>query len=166
MDFERSVAMPFQVLPGGSSSGPPRFAEGVSAVPGNSTDVSSRPPAGPSAAEVVGESGEAVLDRHILFGLQTFLEPVQLAEMYREFLRLTRKRLEILRESPSAETVRSITHTLAGTAGMLGAREIAALARQLDGDAHGSFSFLRQIDFLDEACDRLNRTLDVCKVRL
>ena len=111
-------------------------------------------------------TGDPILDICIFQGLQTFLEPAQLAEMYREFLCLTRNRIEALRSNPQAETVRNITHTIAGTAGMLGAQSIAVLAQQLEADADGSFSFAADVDLLHEACDTLSHALRACKVKL
>jgi HPt (histidine-containing phosphotransfer) domain-containing protein len=113
-----------------------------------------------------GSMRDPILDMTTFQGLQTFLEPAQLAEMYREFLRLTRNRIEALRRNPQAETVRNITHTIAGTAGMLGAQGLATLAQQLEADADGSFSFATDVDLLHEACDTLSHALRACKVKL
>ena len=109
---------------------------------------------------------EPTLDMNIFHGLRSFLEPAQLAEMYREFLRLTRNRLEVLRADPPPETVRNITHTIAGTAGMLGAQALATQARQIEDDADRSFSFAMDVDLLREACDTLSHALCACKVNL
>jgi HPt (histidine-containing phosphotransfer) domain-containing protein len=109
---------------------------------------------------------DPILDRNTFQGFQSFLEPVQLAEMYSEFLRLTRNRIEALRSHPEAATVRTITHTIAGTAGMLGAQGIATLAQQLEVDADRSVSFAVHVNLLHGACDTLTRTLRACKVKL
>lgn len=90
-----------------------------------------------------------------------------MAELYREFLRLTYQRLELLRGGVPLETIQSVAHTMAGTAGMVGAQQIANLARQLDlMAADQSFDFAHLVGLLFQACDTLKLTLCAYKVRL
>jgi HPt (histidine-containing phosphotransfer) domain-containing protein len=127
---------------------------------------SSPPRAAESSAAYLTQS-LSVLDRETFEGLEAFLPPEQLAELYREFLRLTCQRLELLRGRIPLETLRAVAHTLAGTAGMLGAQQIANLARQLDlTAADQSFDSAHLVGLLFDACDTLKLTLSTYKVRL
>ena len=86
--------------------------------------------------------------------------------MYREFLRLTGTRLELLCDKPSLEVIHSTTHTIAGTAGMLGACQVAARARDLSATADLSFPIATEIARVYEACSTLSQTLRACQVPL
>jgi HPt (histidine-containing phosphotransfer) domain-containing protein len=109
----------------------------------------------------------SALDREAFEALESFLPPEELAELYREFLRLTCQRLDLLRGGMAPEMIRSVAHTIAGTAGMLGAQQIANLASQLNlTAADESFDSTPLVGLLVEACDTLKLTLCAYKVRL
>jgi hypothetical protein len=107
---------------------------------------------------------ELILDTDILHGLQAFLETSEIAAMYREFLRLTRERMELLRGNPHGEVVQSTSHTIAGTAGMLGACQVACRAKDIGAAPGPCFSL--EIARMYAACDTLSHTLRTSQVKL
>ncbi len=107
---------------------------------------------------------ELILDMNILRTFQTFLAPPDIAAIYGEFLRLTRDRLGLLVGNPSGEMLENEAHTIAGTAGMLGACQLAARAKELTAATGHDASLTTAISRLYAACDALGDTLHVSQV--
>ena len=97
-----------------------------------------------------------VLDGDTFQALLSTLQPTVLLEIYRQFLLQTRQRCEALQRSSDSATLHAFAHTLRGTAGMLGATSIAALADQFTTDGA---PLLRSIDRLETACHALESAL-------
>ncbi len=102
---------------------------------------------------------EPTLDAAILASLRELLDAGIVAGIYREFLAQTQARLTSLEAPADPKHVCELAHTIKGTAGMLGAKAIAACAAELE-DGPGSPEHLRrQVDRLGEACRALDAAL-------
>jgi HPt (histidine-containing phosphotransfer) domain-containing protein len=105
-------------------------------------------------SEAVAQSGEdqAALDPGIFETLRTTLAPSALLEIYAVFLSDTRQRLALLGEPNASGLLSQVVHTIRGSAGMIGATQIAALAERLERDPDPPSKLLR-------ACEHLQATL-------
>ncbi len=107
--------------------------------------------AGSSRSPVVLRACATVpaLDPEIFNSLHEVLDASVTAEIYREFLSQTRLRFASLAAgTPDLTRMREAAHTLKGTAGMLGAKQIAAGAERLESAVSGNgdaASIIRQI---------------------
>ena len=75
---------------------------------------------------------EPSLDPAVFGALASVLDPVVLAQIYREFLSQTRCRIEEPSMQHDTQIRASLAHTIKGTAGMLGAEAIARCAAYLE----------------------------------
>ena len=75
---------------------------------------------------------EPSLDPAVFGALASALNPVVLAQIYREFLAQTRSRIEEPSIQNDDQARASLAHTIKGTAGMLGAEAIARCAAYLE----------------------------------
>ena len=73
-----------------------------------------------------------MLDLATFGAFRDVLDPKTLADIYREFLEGTAKRVTALPGLRDREELGRLAHTLKGTAGMLGAGRVAALAARLE----------------------------------
>ena len=105
-------------------------------------------------SQPVPHSGEdqAALDRGIFETLRTSLASSALLEIYAVFLSDTRQRLALLSESKASGSLSQVVHAIRGSAGMIGATQIAALAERLESDSDPPSKLLR-------ACEHLQATL-------
>ncbi len=87
------------------------------------------------------------------------LAPVIITQIYGEFLTLTRLRLQTLPEIFDRQQVGELAHTIKGTAGMLGAQQIAACAEQLESDLDSHRAFESTVQRLGKACLELETEL-------
>ena len=94
----------------------------------------------------------AILDREIFETLHTTLPTSALQEIFAIFLADTRQRLAVLAESKAAGSMPHVVHSIRGSAGMIGAVAIAALAERLECDPEAPGRML-------EACEQLQLTL-------
>lgn len=104
------------------------------------------------------------LDPRVFQTYSELFSPELLGEVYRDFLAQTRERLASMSQGVSLESMRSTAHTIAGTAGMLGAGRIARRAAQLEREE--SECGPRQLDSLLGACMSLEAQLRNRKVSL
>ena len=74
------------------------------------------------------------LNREIFDSLSHVLDKALLGQIYCDFLAQTRLRADTLAQSADCAAVQATAHTIKGTAGMLGATYIAAVAEQLEND--------------------------------
>ena len=74
------------------------------------------------------------LNLEIFESLSQLLDRAILTQIYGEFLAQTRLRIHTLAQSADPHSVQATAHTIKGTAGMLGAAQIAAAAGQLEDD--------------------------------
>jgi HPt (histidine-containing phosphotransfer) domain-containing protein len=118
----------------------------------------------PASAQSRGESVAAV-DNEILSFLQQTLDPVVLARIYAEFLERTRGRIAELTALDQAG-VREFAHTVAGTAGMLGATALAICAGAAGPLQPGSSELGRLARTLEAACEHLETELRLQRVAL
>ncbi len=99
------------------------------------------------------------LDPVVFGSLRGMLDSQVVAQIYREFLLQTRVRLSALSTLEDSGKLRELAHTLKGTAGMLGARELSAYAASLE-DTHLAQSDLQQISRrMVVCCEELEEAL-------
>ena len=99
-----------------------------------------------------------VLDPDVYGYLTETLAPNVLAGIYSEFLERTRDRLATLMSTDSIG-LHEFAHTLGGTAGMLGARELVRAVAPLARMEPGSPELERIAHLLSAACDTLEKVL-------
>ncbi len=99
---------------------------------------------------------DSVLDPLTFEPLRELLTPEVLTQIYREFLEQTRMRIDALLAERAS--VPELAHTMRGTAGMLGAQAIAALAGELE-QAPADQDPRRLLGELHRGCDLLEQIL-------
>lgn len=112
----------------------------------------------PSSKE--GEVTPTVLDDTIVSALSRTLQPGQLRELYLLTLTDVTRRFERIENSAAAGDLPAVhreAHAIKGSCGMVGARELQALATVLETGTTLNTSALR---VFPAACDRLRRMLD------
>ncbi len=116
--------------------------------------------AGEPSTTALPQSHEPVLDEAILHSLAAAIPPAQLRKLYDMGLADIEKRLARMKEAAitgDLATIRREAHAIKGSCGMVGARELHALAAAIEGSTTFDTSALERIP---EACLRLRRMLD------
>ena len=119
-------------------------------------------PADKMAATARDEQGSTVpvLDQGIFEALAKSFRPDQMRELYNLTLDDVRKRLTRMHEHAAADDLPAVqreAHAIKGSCGMVGARELQALATAAEGGTTVHTSALADFPL---ACDRLRRMLD------
>lgn len=107
-----------------------------------------------------------VLDTGIFRGLKELFDEDLLSETYRTFLMESRERLRSLHGKFEERPFRELGHTLRGSAGMLGAPQVAVFATLLEHLTPGSEGMADALTALSNACDALERALREQGVKL
>lgn len=112
----------------------------------------------PEASQPDDGSECATLDERIYKNLLTLMPEAALHEIYIECLRDTRARLGLMR-SGDAQTVRAAAHAIKGSAGMLGATQLARRAALIEESGYQREGLPHRLNELLSACDALERIL-------
>ncbi len=108
-----------------------------------------------------------MLDLATFAAFRDVLDPQTLADIYREFLHTTAARVAALPGlRDRGEELGRLAHTLKGTAGMLGANRVAALAARLEQELPGKPDLRQTADELAKACTELRVALGRERVAL
>ena len=99
------------------------------------------------------------LDTTLFGSLQETLNGSTLAQIYREFLCNTRSRIEEHAVRLEPERLRTLGHTVKGTAGMLGAAAIAHRAALLEQRAEDPAAAAEELSSMLAACAALEAAL-------
>ena len=105
-----------------------------------------------------------ILDASIFDTLRELLDEDTLASTYREFLAVTRARIAGAPGLNDVEAMHLLGHTVRGTAGMLGAVEVADCAGRLERETPGDYKIL--LAAVDRACAALEDALRKAEVEL
>lgn len=109
---------------------------------------------------------EGELDLQIFECFRAALDPSVLGDIYRDFLAQTRDRMTVLLGGASSDLIHSLSHTIFGTAGMLGAHRVADAAWSLDGATAEGAAIEQHVKAISEACEALETALRAQKVNL
>ncbi len=126
-------------------------------------DDGSLDPCGIRASQRVGPArgdiGPQVLNLDVFRSLLEFLDPSVLTQTYREFLLQTRAKIHFLKGGVSLAETHDVAHALRGTAGMVGADEIAAIAGGLEEEPTSGAPLVVLLECLHGSCTRLEAAL-------
>jgi CheY-like chemotaxis protein len=120
---------------------------------GHSPDIESQAPAA---------NDRPALDEAVYHKMSGMMPPAALREVYKACLEDARVREREMRAAASVNdlpTVRRIAHTLKGSAGMVGAKKLAATAADLELGANEPEQVFKLIDNLLSCCEELHRIL-------
>ena len=119
---------------------------------------------GHSGAEPTDAAGEdtPALDEAVFQKMSGMMPPAALREVYEASLNDARAREQGMRAAARGGdlgSIRVIAHTLKGSAGMVGARKLAACAAELELGTYETEQVFELIDKLLSCCDELHRIL-------
>ena len=102
---------------------------------------------------------DVVLDNDIFGSFCALLGLLETGLIYGQFVELAGKRIEALRAAPGVDFIKKEAHSLRGTAGMLGACALAALAGELERTADSADGLPQQAEALHAALAELQAAL-------